>query len=184
MFRNTFDYFWLFVFRVCQFFWVFKALINQRLLTSRTQTMHYDIRKSLKIIKFDFPQKHPKTGSHFMMFPLFSSGRRRKQNTSTAEFITGDTLRADEPRALKVRTFGVGWKPRSQRWGPPYGKSLFISPQKKKNCPLTFETPKTLIFSQNQVALRLEKSVQRKDKHFSRQNSHSHIQLPWIQKIF
>lgn len=181
MFRNTFDYFWLFVFRLCQFFWVFKALINQRLLTSRTQTMHYEIGKSLKIIKFDSPKNIQKLGPISWFFPSFHPGGGEKKNF-TAEFITGDTLRADEPRALKVRTFEVGWKPRSQRWGLLW-ETPFFSPKKKTNCPLTFETPKSLIFSQNQVALRLE-GVQRKDKHVSRQNSHSHIHFHGFKKSF
>ena len=124
VFRNTFDYSWLFVFRVCQFFWVFKALINLRLLTSRTQTMHCDkgfIPQDYYVYQVWFPQKLGR--KRIMIFPLFSSDEKKK--TSTAEFITGDTLRADEPRALKVRTFGVGWKPRSQRWGLPMGNPFF-----------------------------------------------------------
>lgn len=76
-FLGTFWLFWLFVFRV-SILQVFKAFINQRLLYHEPNNALWN-REIPQNYQVWFPQKHPKTGSHFMIFPLFSSGRRRKK---------------------------------------------------------------------------------------------------------
>ena len=148
--------------------------------------MHYEIGKSLKIINFDFPQKHLKTGSHFMIFPVFSSGRRGEKNNfhcwvhhwwHASSWRTKSSQGANLWGWMKTPIPTVG----ASLWEIPFYKP----PKKKHKLSPDIWNPESLIFSQNQVALRLEKSVQKKGQtHFSRQNSHSHIHFHGFQKSF
>ena len=127
----------------------------------------------------------PKTSKNWVPFhdfsPLFIRAEEKKKisrlssSLVTRFELTNQELSRCEPLRLDENPDPNG--------GASYGKPLFLAPKKKTNCPLTFETPKSLIFSQNQVALRLE-GVQRKDKHVSRQNSHSHIHFHGFKKSF